>query len=161
MAGGSITFKVRITGLRETIAAFRDLPPEASKELREGSRKLADSIAPRIAAAARSRGSQAAAVASTVKSRRDRVPVIVAGGSKRVTQNRASAGDLVIASEFGSAARYGWYSKPRYSGSSGRQYPPRNGNVGYWFFPTAEAAQPEIDHEWNAMAGRIIEKWAS
>lgn len=162
MASGNLTMRVNIRGLRETIRAFGDLPKDASQELRTGSMKLAQSLAPKAAAAARSEGSQAAAVASTVKARRDRVPVVIAGGAKRVTKNRARAGDLVAGSEFGihARSRFGWYAAGRYSHSAGRQYKPHQGAFSYWFFRAFEAAQPEIEREWLDMADAIIRKWA-
>lgn len=155
-----LALKVNIRGLRETIRAFNDLPKDASNELRDGSMRMARALAPKAAAAARSEGAQAAAAAPTVKARRDRVPVIVAGGAKRVTKNRARAGDLVAGAEFGANGRYGWYRAGRYGHSHGRQYKPHQGAASYWFFRTFEAAQPEIEREWLDMADAIIRKWA-
>lgn len=155
------TVKLQITGVRETLKAFRDLPQDANDELRDGSMKLAQSLVPRVKAAGVAAGAQAAAVAPTVKAKRDRVPVIQAGGAKRVTKNRARAGDLIAGSEFGADGRYGWYARSRYRHSDGQQYHAHTGRDGLWFFPTVEGAGPEIDHAWNEIADRIVRKWGS
>lgn len=161
MANDGLTVKIRITGVRETIRAFNEVPKDANNELRDGSMKLAQALAPKMAAAGRSQGAQAASVASSVKARRDRVPVVVAGGAKRVTKNRASAGALVAASEFGANGRYGWYALPWFRGARGRQYKPHRGAASYWFFRTAEENTGQIERAWTEMAERILEKWAS
>lgn len=152
----ALTITLHATGVRETLAAFRALPKDASAELRKSSLKLAESLAVAARASGRAEGGQAAAVARTVKARRDRVPVVQAGGTTRVGRKRAPAWAILFGSEFGQDRRSGWYARPRYRRSRGTQYEPHQGRDGLWFFPTIEARQAQIMREWQAAADRII-----
>lgn len=156
----ALTVNLAIDGVRETLAAFRSLPKDANDQLRERSRKLAEIVAERAKAAGQAEGKQAALVARTVKARRDRVPVVQAGGTRRLGRHRAPAFGLLFASEFGMDQRSGWYANQRYRRSTGMQYEPHTGQEGLWFFPTVEAAQPMINREWNAAADEIMRAFA-
>lgn len=137
-----LTVRIHITGVRETLAAFRRLPKEASAELRERTLALSQALANRIQAEARSEGRQAALLAPTVKANRDRVPSITAGGTKRVGSRRKPAWKLLFGSEFGSD-RYG-------------QFKPHLGRGSYWLFRTVEAEETEIGRAWLAVADAIV-----
>ena len=143
MAKQAITVAVQIDGLRTTLRAFRELPKDASARLREESLKLAETLAAKakidgIADAA----PQSPLVATTVKAVRDRVPVIQAGGSKRLGRNRAPAWKLLFGSMFGSNA-YRQFHRPH------------AGQDAYWFFPVVERNAAEIGRAWNKVAGEI------
>lgn len=135
-------FSVEIIGADEILRAFRQLPKEASDELRDTAQRLAADLATDIAAAARREGRQAALMAPTVKAKRDRVPVVQAGGAKRVGRNRVQAGKLLFGSEFGSRLPQ---FRPHLSGGS------------YWFYDTVERQDSEIYAEWLKAADRIIQ----
>jgi hypothetical protein len=141
-----ISITVRITGVRETLTAFRELPKEASAELRDASGR----IAAFMAVSARERGmassARSALVAGTVRPARDRVPVVQAGGSTRLGSRNVPAWALLFGDEFG-AVTY-------------RQFRPHRGNLGYWFFSSIEGNEERIDREWNTAADAIIAKWA-
>lgn len=156
----ALTVNLAIDGVRETLAAFRSLPKDANDQLRERSRKLAEIVAEQAKAAGQAEGKQAALVARTVTARRDRVPVVQAGGTRRLGRHRAPAFGLLFASEFGMNQRSGWYASQRYRRSTGMQYEPHQGRDGLWFFPTVEAAQPMINREWNAAADEILRAFA-
>ncbi len=151
--GGSLTVRIRIEDVRETIAAFRHLPDDANNELRDASEDLAKGLAEKVRAAGMALGPQDAVVARSVRARRDRVPTIQAGGSGK-------AGRLVYGSEFGMNKRSGWYGARRYRRSAGRQFRPHQGAQGYWFFPTVEANESEIGRAWTDAADEIVRKWA-
>lgn len=155
----TLTASVRIDGMRETLAAFNRLPKDANDALRDKSMELAQALAGEIAAAGRSEGRQAAILAATVKARRDRAPVVVAGGAKRVGRNREPAYALLFGSEFGMNKRTGWYARPRFDQSSGRQYKAHRGRQGYWFFPTIEKNADEIAAVWRKAADDLIAKF--
>lgn len=146
MARNSLTVNVQIEGVRETLAAFRKLPKDASAELRERSLKLAELLADRARAAGRASDAQSAIVASTVKPMRDRVPVVQAGGSARIGRHGTPAWKILFGSEFGS-------SLP--------QFRPHRGRAGYWFFPTVEAEASTIDREWNTAADEVVRKFTA
>lgn len=148
MAKSGLTIVVEIDGVRETLAAFRELPKQASDQLRTAAGELAADLVPEVVAAARSdRSPQAALVASTVKVRRDRVPVLVAGGTKRLGVNRAPAYKLLFGAEFGSV-RYRQFHK----GHQGKQ--------GSWFFPVVENEAGRISAAWNEAADAIIREFS-
>lgn len=144
MAKTGLVVKVSIEGLRETLRAFQELPPDATKRLREESLKLAE----KLAVKARAEGMADAApqsplVATTVKAVRDRVPAIQAGGTKRLGRNRAPAYKLLFGSLFGSNA-YRQFHRPH------------AGQAAYWFFPVVEHDAGEISRAWNRAADAIV-----
>lgn len=144
----TLTMTVRIEGAEDTLRAFRELPKDANNELRDRSMSLARLLAGRAVAAAQSdRSAQAATVAATIRPRRDRVPVIVAGGSKRVGRRRVPAWALLFGAEFGSN-RFGQFGKPH------------GGRRGSFLFGTAEREASTLDREWNKATDEIARKWA-
>jgi hypothetical protein len=143
VAKSQLTVGVRIDGVRETLAAFRALPKDASKELRETSLELSRKLALSAQAAGVAEGQQAALVAKTVRAVRDRVPAVVAGGVRRLGSRKAPAWKLLFGAEFGSM-QY-------------RQFPRlHTGRAGIWFFPTIEREATATAREWRAAADRII-----
>jgi hypothetical protein len=159
VAKSGLTFTVRISGVRETLAKFRELPKEASAELRTRSQELAGKLAASARSAGERQGGQAALVARTVKARRDRVPSVQAGGSTRLGRYGAPAFKLLFGSEFGMNQRSGWYGKPRYNRDTGDQYHVHTGTVGAWFFPTVEREAPAIADAWNTAADDIADRF--
>lgn len=137
----NLTIKLRIDGARQTLKAFKDLPKEANDSLRKRSQELAQSLATRVQSAARSDSPQSALIAPTVKARRDRVPVIAAGGNKKVGRNKKPAHKVMFGSEFGSNRL--------------RQFRPHRGSASYWFFKTVEENQTEIADAWRKVADDI------
>lgn len=143
MASRGFSVSVRIEGVRETLKAFNGLPKEASEQLRDAAGDLARLLATDAKGAALREGSQAALVADTVKAGRDRVPVVTAGGAKRVGSRRAPAWKLLFGAEFGSN---------RYA-----QFPRRHtGTTGIWFFPTIEANAAPIARRWQQAADAVL-----
>lgn len=145
MAGRDLTVTIRVSGIRETLAALSRLPKDASNELRDASLEISRELAAAARQAGVAEGSQAALVATTVKARRDRVPVVVAGGTKRLGSNRAPAYKLLFGSEFG-ANRY-------------EQYRPHVGAGSYWFFRTVEDNEVEIARRWLDAADAILRRF--
>lgn len=141
MAQTGIAIGIKVTGWNETLAAFRGLPKEASAALRDESTKLATTLAGRVANAARGDSPQSALMAPTVRARRDRVPVIEAGGTSRVGSRSKPAYKILFGSEFG-ARTY-------------RQFRPHVGRGSYWMFKTVLANQSAIDQAWNRVATDI------
>lgn len=151
----SLTIKVEIEGVRETLALFRKMPKAATVELRNASQRIAEMVAESAKAGAYAEGRQAALLVPTIKAVRDRVPAVQVGGSKPVGRNDAPAWRVLFVSEFGMDKRSGWYAADKYDQSIGQQAKPHSGNVGRWFFPSVEPLTPQIEREWNAAAERI------
>lgn len=151
-----IQVRVKITGAREMLRAFKALPKDATKELREANLEISRGLATDIRAAAEAAPRQGPAVAPSVRATRDRIPSVQAGGSRRAgRQSRRSrgqrpttAGDLVYGANFGA--------------TSLSQFPPHNGGAGgddYFFFRTVEHEMPEIADQWVDAADRVLRKW--
>lgn len=148
----SLRIRVRIEGVHEILAAARRLPPEAQRLLRDRSQQLAETLAVQIRAAGQAESRQAARAARSVKARRDRVPVVSAGGTK-------AASAVLFGSEFGMTRRSGWYARGRYHNSAGRQFKPHRGAQSYWFFKTAEREEGRIGRAYQQMADELIRSW--
>lgn len=141
----TLTVTIRITGLRETIRAFKNLPDDATTELRAASLSIAGAVAVDIRQAARG-DAQSGLLAPTVRAVRDRVPAVQAGGTRRVGSNRVPAFKVLFGSEFGS--------------KSLKQFRPFSGDS-YWFFKSVDENQDYIQAEWLEAADEILRKWAS
>jgi hypothetical protein len=157
----SLTVRVSIEGVQETIRAFSLLPKDANNQLRDASLTLARELAARARADGETHGGpQGQLVAQTVKATRDRVPVVQAGGTRKLGSHRAPAYGLVFGSVFGMNRRSGWYASPRYGTSAGHQYRPHQGQNAYWFFPVIEQSASEISRRWNEAADRIVRNFS-
>lgn len=154
--GGRGTFRMNVTieGVRGTLKAFRDLPKEASDALRDATLALSTRIAQDVATAGAAKGRQAAAVARTVRAKRDRVPNITIGGSSKVGRHGTPAFDLLFGSEFGAGGGKG--SGARYAPFG---YNPHAGKQGTWIFPTVERDQALISKAWNDVADDIVARF--
>lgn len=141
MAKDSLTVNMTVVGARETLAAFRRLPREASDSLRERSTQLAVALASHVAGAARGDSAQSALMAPTVKARRDRIPSIQAGGTTRVGSNRVPAYKILFGSEFGARTL--------------AQYRPHVGRGSYWLFRAVEERETEIATAWELVVEDI------
>lgn len=145
------SLRVRVTGLDEVLRALRDLPAGARRELRTSSRELSTRLARFARAAGKADSRQSARAASTVRS--------IGGGFTPVVT--AGPHPLLFGSEFGSNARWGWYSRPRYRGSPLRQFRPHLGGGSYWFFKTLDEHGADIDSAWQQCADAIIRSWSA
>jgi len=124
---------------------------DANKELREAAGAEVDRILPAIVLAGSSTSPQAALTATSVRRRTDRVPVITAGGSRRIGRrgSKVAAGDVFFGAEFGGRGR------PRTM-----QFPPYTGHRGYWFWPTIRRHLPELRRRYIAALDRLAAEWA-
>lgn len=150
---GGLRVRVRIRGAREIVDAFDDLPAQAQDVVRDLSHELATDLATKVTAEGVSQGPQTARAARSVKVKRDRFPILTAGGT-------AKARAVLFGSEFGATRKFGWYRRARYYSSTGRQFRPHRGSASYWLFATVEREQPEIERTYEQMAERIIRQWA-
>lgn len=143
----SLTVSVSVSGMRETLDAFKALPKDAGNAIRDASKELAERLAAPIrTAAGRARQPQAAILAATIKVKRDRVPVLEVGGTKRIGRNKVPAWRLLFGGEFGSNAY--------------RQFHQRHtGNEGTWFFPTVEREKAQIIDGWEKAADEIVTRF--
>jgi hypothetical protein len=146
-----LVINVKIDGLRPLLRAFRDLPKEASDELRDEAGRIAQDMADWIAAGARGESKQAALVAGTTKVRRDRVPVVEIGGASKVGTGSGRPGK---AYEILFGANFGARSFPQFRSWAGR------GND-YFVFSQIEAHEREIENRYLDAADRVIQAWST
>lgn len=140
-----LVVNVRVEGLREVIRALNNLPKNANDEIREKARVIAGKLAETAKQAGRAEGRQAGAVIKTVRVQRDRLPVVVAGGMRKLGRNKKPAYKLLFGSEFGATVL--------------KQYKPHLGKDSYWFFKTIEEERTFISAEWLEAADEIIRKF--
>jgi hypothetical protein len=146
---------VSIHGVAEMKAAFRRLPKEASKSLRDQTGRLSVDLAQRIRSSAAGSSRQSAAVARTVRARRDRVPVVVAGGNQTVTrQRRVSSGQ-------GPTRAYHLLFGANFGASFLKQFRRHRGagQDDYWFFSTIEDNTDRIDDAWGRVLDDVASEW--
>lgn len=143
MAKEGISYTVHIDGVRETLAKLKEMPKEASDALREASMRIAGPLADSARRAFTAGGYQGPLVASTVRVKRDRVPVITAGGSTRVGRNKKPVYKVLFGTEFGANFLKQFHH-------------PHLGREGYYFFPTVEREDGRISVEWNKAADEVM-----
>jgi hypothetical protein len=99
-------YDTAVPGLNVLLRDLRKLPKEAQAELRTASQEIADRhMVPAWRAAALQAGPWGPRIAASVRSRRDRVPVVVIGGNRRVFSGGASATMARYPSDKGDRAR--------------------------------------------------------
>lgn len=142
MTKRTITVTIRIAGIRETIRAYNQLPEDGQLEMQAASLSIAGVVAADIRTSAR-RNAQSALMAPTVRAQKAAVPIIVAGGARRVGRNRVPAYKVLFGSEFGS-----YLKQFRAVNSSG-----------YWFFETFDKKRDYIANEYIEAAEEVLSKW--
>jgi len=174
---------LEVEGLRPFLARINRLPRTAQAEIREAAQRIADEEARRIAAAGRADDKQSQAAAAFIKSRRDRVPFIVAGGSARTgVSGGARAGELFFGAEFGGGSSRRFerrVTETQYTTKTGKvrtrrtfaaaefvgakattnQFRPHKGRTGYWFWPQLREDQALMMRRWEGVVDAIAREW--
>jgi hypothetical protein len=146
---------IKIEGVAAMRAAFRRLPKAANDALKTRSGNIAFDLAQLIRNSAVGSSRQSAAVAKTVKARRDRTPVVEAGGNQRATrQRRVSSGQAPTKA-------YHLLFGANFGASQLRQFRPHRGagSDDYWFFSTVEDNTERIDSEWGEAVDDVAKEW--
>lgn len=173
---------IRIDNLNSVLRSLNRMPKEASTQLRDESQAIARDIVSRAQGAAAT--PQQRLAAASMKARRDRVPVIVAGGRKRLPvtssrkrrgpdTSRQTYGDIFFGAEFGGSrgsiaasmgaqkgesVRYRDRWKLRTSTFTARtsQFPPHKGREGYFMYPTIRSMNAEIGRRYLDALDRAL-----
>jgi hypothetical protein len=140
---------VTIRGDAEVKRALDKLPRQATREVKDGSEKLARLLANLIRASGRASDKQSARASRTVRTKRGVTPKVIAGPHP-----------LLLGSEFGVVARFGWYRKGRYHASPARQFRGRR-PTGYWFFPVVTRERATIRAAHQEMVDAVIRDWSA
>lgn len=138
-------YDLAVDGLNEVLRAFRQLPKEASNELRQASQTIADRhMAPAWRDAALNyAGPWGGRIAATVRVRRDRVPAVNIGGNRRAFSGGATP----------TMVRF-----PSDAGQVRDSIPPAFGDGTNWI-AKARSYQPAAIREWSQAVDRIVRKW--
>lgn len=147
MASKPVTITIDMPDLKRTLRAYNRLGKDAQKDLRDEAGKVAEWMAAGTRGAADTR--QARLAAKTIKVKRDRVPVIVAGGSRKVRRG-VSAGDVFFGSEFGGRRR-----------TTTQQFRRHRGTKGYWFYPWIRRNRKKMLARYDQVLTKMTYKWTS
>lgn len=103
------TYDAAIPGLNRLLRDLRGLPKEAQAELRTASQQIAERrMVPAWQYAARAyAGPWGDRIAESVRARRDRVPVVVIGGKRRVFSGGATPNEVRYPAHRGTTGRAG------------------------------------------------------
>ena len=142
------TFDTYVVGLNEVLRAFKNLPKEASAELRTASMAVAEKhMAPAWRNAALNyAGPWGTVIADSVKVKRDRVPAVNIGGNKKVLSGGASPNMVRFPSDRGNRGR------------AGIATPPAFGEGTDWMGNVKQYQGPALQ-EWAQAVDRIVMKW--
>jgi hypothetical protein len=138
---------VDVVGVEETLSAFKglesDMRKQANAELRVAAKECAGGLVTALQAAAAGAATPVAArVASSIKVKSDRIPVVSIGGSKRVGRRGAPASALVWGSEQGGK---------NFAASAGGSY---------WIAPTVDAyASSAAIPRYNRAVWDTMRRW--
>lgn len=139
------TVDVYVDGLNDVLRAFRNLPKEASNELRDASNTIAAQyMAPAWRnAALYNAGPWGGKIAESVKVRRDRVPAVSIGGNRKVFSGGASA----------TMVRY-----PSDSGQARNSFAPFEATD---WMGQVRGYQGAAMTEWGRAVDRVLAKWGA
>lgn len=140
--------------LRSIINAFKAMDEEATDQAKKVSSNLADFVADKVKAAARSTRAipkVASRIAEGSKvSKSSKIGEISYGFASQKFSGGATTKDLWGGAEFGSNK---FKQFPVWSGREGR------GSRGWWIYPTLRSAQPEIIKRWEQGFSEIVKRF--
>jgi hypothetical protein len=147
-----VKVQVKVEGLDETLRAFNQYGKDANRELRQAAGVHVDRIIGMLNTAAANAGKGAALSSGSVKRKSDRVPALIAGGSRKVKSStgKVTAGDVFFGYEFGGGAR-----------PTTQQFPPWLGKTGYWFWPLLRREMPALRRAYLKTLDELATKWAA
>jgi hypothetical protein len=155
-----------VEGLNETLRALSRIDKAAQAAVRDEVQKVADVLAREIAEAGNRETTRDAWVASSIRSGRDRLPVVKVGSAKRMPVSRRGQGprasDLMFGMEFGSKG--GTDNPTVRGGAPGWRFPAetpkkKRGNQGRWIYPTLVRQQPRVVDLWAQALEKVAAEW--
>ena len=144
------TFDTYIEGLDDVLRAFRNLPKEASAELRQASQAVADKhMAPAWRTAALNyAGPWGQVIADSVKVKKDRVPAVNIGGQRKKFSGGASPTMVRYLTDKGDRGRAG----------AQKRAPEAFGQGTDWMQNVREYQGGALT-EWGKAVDQIVLKW--
>lgn len=178
---------IEVEGLKPFLSQLSKLPKTAQNEIRIAAQAIADEEASRIKSAGQGSDAQSRAAAQSVRSRKDRVPYIQAGGSTKAgVAGGATAGQLFFGAEFGGQSEKRWeiqtkavdsviksgkrkgqkrtrtvFAGVKHVGSkrTTMQFRPWRGRQGYWFWPQIREDDARMLNRWADVVKAIAREW--
>lgn len=141
-------FGLEVTGLRETRKKFRELPPDAKKELQARSERIAQVVGDEASRRFQALGHQGPLIASTLRTRLGDTPSIAVGGSARLGKNRKPAFKLLYGTEFGSDKYRQFHAA--HTGKTGRA-----------LYPTIRDRSEWMVEQWRDAADTAADRFTS
>ena len=138
--------EIHVEGLRRFLRVLSKLPKELSDETRDASQEIAGKLVDAAKNAAHTPLQQLAA--STLKAKRDRIPVVTARGTAQGHHHPVKASDIFYGAEFGGGKR-----------STTRQFLPHQGKRGYFLYPTLRAQGSRYYDEWVDAIDKAFKDW--
>jgi hypothetical protein len=137
-------FDAYIDGLNEVLRGFRNLPKEASKELRTASKAIAERhmVPAWKNAALYGAGPWGQVIADSVKARQDRIPAVSIGGNRK---------------RFSGGATPNMVRYPSDSGQARGSFAPFEQTN---WMSNVRAYQAPALQEWGQAVDRIVAKWS-
>lgn len=144
------TFDTYVDGLDDILRAFRNLPKEASQELRQASQVVADKhMAPAWREAAINyAGPWGEKIAESVKVKKDRVPAVNIGGQRKKFSNGASPTMVRYLTDKGDRGRAGLQKRA-----------PEAFHQGTDWISQVRQYQGGAMQEWAKAVDQIVLKW--
>ena len=145
------TFDTYVDGLQDVLRAFRNLPKEATQELRVASRTIAEKhMAPAWREAAINyAGPWGPGIAATVRTGSDRIPYVKIGANKKSFANGASPTMVRYLTDKGDRGRAG----------SQKRAPKAFGQGTDWMSEVRQYQGGALE-EWAQAVDRIVMKWS-
>ena len=136
---------VKVEGTAELLRAINRMEKEVSDSVRDASQGIAQRFAGGVAGRGGTRLQNQ--VAGAVKAKRDRIPVVTMGTGS--LSSGTPIRDVMFGAEFGGQGR-----------PATNQFPPHNGDLGYFLYPTVRELGPKVAEEWfNAIADAVEAHW--
>lgn len=146
MAGGNVTgISYEVEGLRALLRALNKIPKDLQNEIRDASTEIATELVSGARNAAHTPLTQM--VASGLKVKRDRIPVVRTGVGK-VGSGGARMPDVFYGAEFGGRKR-----------PTTQQFLPHRGQRGYFLYPTARANGKRYFTLWADAVDKAFKQW--
>jgi hypothetical protein len=141
------------TGTKGLMKTLASLDVEASKQLKAEAFDITSDIAAKAAGKARSQGGLPALVARNITGRRDRVPTVKMGGSRRLRNGpNQTVGDAMWGAEFGGQRR-----------PTTQQFRPWRGSgsgAGYFLYPAVREMSDDMQKRYGEALLRAIDRSA-
>jgi hypothetical protein len=145
----ALDLSIHVQGVQAILRELGQLPPNSVAVLKRRTKEIGRELAERVRAAGRADTRQSARAAATVRFR-------ATGGAIPGGKVTAGPHPLLFGSEFGMNRRTGWYADDRFRHSPGRQFRRHYGQHSYWFFRSAEEAQPWVEQQFREAVDEIV-----